>query len=288
MFTLRADPPRRLNAVAFSPDGARLAACGEMGAVKLWDLVTRAALKCPGAGRRSADRVFFAADGRELFVNRPGVLLALPLPAGKWSTRHAAADIVSSATPLGDGLAACFAQHGISRRLAVISLADGAPAWARPEGDAWHLACSADGRRVASVGGERVAVYDSATGEPVALHERPGEASPTALAISPDGSAAAFCAASNLHFLRLPEGTHAHHRLGKTHFLGVAWHPSGGFFATVNGDGKVDFWDGHTAERRGSFDWGLGKLTDITFDAAGDRAAACSESGHIILWDIDR
>jgi WD40 repeat protein len=68
----------------------------------------------------------------------------------------------------------------------------------------------------------------------------------------------------------------------------VAFHPSGAFFATANGDGKVDSWDSHTGERRESFDWGFGKLNDVTFDATGDRAACCSEAGEVVVWDVDR
>ena len=45
---------------------------------------------------------------------------------------------------------------------------------------------------------------------------------------------------------------------------------------------------GHTGERRESFDWGVGKLNDVTFDSTGDRAACCAETGEIVVWDVDR
>ncbi len=60
------------------------------------------------------------------------------------------------------------------------------------------------------------------------------------------------------------------------------------FLATANGDGKIDYWDATTGERRESFDWGVGKLYDIAFDAAGDRAATCSVKGDVVVWDVDR
>jgi hypothetical protein len=50
----------------------------------------------------------------------------------------------------------------------------------------------------------------------------------------------------------------------------------------------VDFWDAATGQRRESFDWGVGKLNDIAFDPAGDRAAVCSNSGQVVVWDVDR
>ena len=79
----------------------------------------------------------------------------------------------------------------------------------------------------------------------------------------------------------------AQHRLGRTHFLSVAFHPSGDFFATANGDGKVDYWDGHTGEHRQAFDWQVGMLNDVVFDPTGDRAACCSQSGAVVVWDVD-
>jgi WD40 repeat protein len=136
--------------------------------------------------------------------------------------------------------------------------------------------------------GGRISILDAETG---ALLGRIGDAGSgwvKAAAISPDGNSVAWCASANLHLQRLPPANvYVHHRIGKTHFSSVAWHPSGGFFATTNGDGKVDFWDAATGERSQSFDWGIGKLNDIAFDPAGDRAAVCSSTGQVVVWDID-
>src|SRR5262249_18376943 len=153
------------------------------------------------------------------------------------------------------------------------------------------IACSGDGQRVACahICG-RFSLLDAANGDLLLRLGAPGgkdQALTTALALSPDSRAAAWCASSNLHFLRLPDGPHVHHRLGRTHFLAIAWHPAGAFFATVNGDGKVDFWDATTGQRRESFEWGTPRLLDIAFDATGDRAACCAESGEIVVWDVD-
>ena len=39
---------------------------------------------------------------------------------------------------------------------------------------------------------------------------------------------------------------------------------------------------------RESFDWEVGKLNAVTFDANGDRAACCSQTGDVVVWDVDR
>jgi WD40 repeat protein len=56
----------------------------------------------------------------------------------------------------------------------------------------------------------------------------------------------------------------------------------------VSGDktGKVFLWDttGRVLKR---YDWGLGEVYGLTFDADGLRAAAVDASGKVVVWDID-
>ena len=65
------------------------------------------------------------------------------------------------------------------------------------------------------------------------------------------------------------------------------FHPSGNFLASANGDGKIDYWS-LSGEPLQSFDWGVGKVNDVTFDPTGDRAACCAQSGDVVVWDVDR
>ena len=39
--------------------------------------------------------------------------------------------------------------------------------------------------------------------------------------------------------------------------------------------------------RRESFDWGVGRVREVVFDAAGHRAACGSRSGTVVVWDVD-
>ncbi|MGL4555604.1 MAG: WD40 repeat domain-containing protein [Gemmataceae bacterium] len=150
------------------------------------------------------------------------------------------------------------------------------------------LACTPDGRTVAAgTGFGPVRVFRDGRELPCDLH---AGVEVKAVAVSPAGDAVAACALTHLWLWRLmPEAEEvAHVRLGKTHFRGAAWHPSGAFFATVNGDGAVDYWDARTGARRESFDWKTGKLHAVTFDDAGDRAACCALNGKVVVWDVDR
>jgi WD40 repeat protein len=133
-----------------------------------------------------------------------------------------------------------------------------------------------------------VGVRDASSGALVHKLGEPKGATVKALALSAHG-AVAWTAGSHLHLWKVdPPQEVAHHSLGRTHFLAVAFHPSGDFFATANGDGKIDYWDARTGAHGEAFDWGVGKLHDVIFDAAGDRAACCSTTGEIVVWDVDR
>lgn len=299
MFSLEASPPRRLNCLAFSPDGLRLATCGEKGVVKVWSLPARAEERCPTTGRKSNDLVFFGADGSELFALRRGpTLLTRPLPAGKWRERTCPAGAVRLITPVPKAPNAfCHLDGRRGEYLGLVSLPDFSPIRLHQLGQPGFetidapqaLACSADGNALVCADFGRCHLFSAECVALLGHWGHPVTALVSDIAVSPGGRAVAFCAASTLYFQRLaPDDTRVLHRLGKTHFMAVAWHPSGAFFATANGDGKVDYWDGHTGQHRESFDWKAGKLLDIAFDPTGDRAAACSEAGVVVVWDVDR
>ncbi len=289
MFTLlhRRTP---LRSPAFSPDGMKLAAAQARGGVVVWDLASREAECRLVTGRYALGVLYPAVD--QLFVHTWAALWHFDGPV-----------TVPQVVPRPDGYeyhavrGAAMAAGGSRLYLALSSSVHAlplpqpaAPAWSwGPEhrSDVWSLALAADGKTLA-VGMDlgRVALLDAATGAELETW-KVSRSRAAAVALSPGGKAVAWCAGSRLRLARRDCPDFIERSLGKTHFLGVAWHPSGAFFATVNGDGKADFWDAGTAERRESFDWGLGKLNGIAFDATGGRAAACSERGEIVVWDID-
>jgi WD40 repeat protein len=275
-----------LSCLAFSPDGQMLAAGGYRGTVLLWDLVAGKLLKKLPGFTRNVETVFFS--GNELY-GFEGVRLwmwdlAGDDPPQRRGTKDDLAFFAAAGSATGDRV--CVALHP---GLSCYSLPHFKSLWHTKFTWPRVLSFSADGRWLAcgdQNGG--VQVTDTATRK---KWRYPSDFGPEvkAVALSPDGQLIAWCAARNLHFCRVsPLEEIRHHILGKTHFLSVAWHPSGDFFATANGDGKVDYWDARTGEHRQAFDWGIGKLHDIVFDATGDRAACCGKSGDVVVWDVDR
>jgi WD40 repeat protein len=66
----------------------------------------------------------------------------------------------------------------------------------------------------------------------------------------------------------------------------VAFHPHDGTLYSVSWDGTVRLWDVATGAERKTFDWKLGRLTCLAVSPDGTRAAAGSEGGKVVIWDV--
>jgi WD40 repeat protein len=49
----------------------------------------------------------------------------------------------------------------------------------------------------------------------------------------------------------------------------------------------VQFWDAATGEPLREFDWSIGNVTALAFAPDGLTAAAGSDRGQIVIWDVD-
>jgi WD40 repeat protein len=67
----------------------------------------------------------------------------------------------------------------------------------------------------------------------------------------------------------------------------VAFHPSGRFCATVANDGIARYWDCSSLEQTQAFAWKAGKLQSLALSADGTLAAAGTDKGSVVLWDVD-
>lgn len=108
------------------------------------------------------------------------------------------------------------------------------------------------------------------------------------LAFAPGGEILAGTAGPRLRVWDVPGGRElALHKRGTKHFQGVSFTADGRYLATVSNDETVRIWDAYTWQEHKTFTWNIGKLLNIALDPEGFRAAAGSDKGQIIVWDLD-
>jgi WD40 repeat protein len=70
-------------------------------------------------------------------------------------------------------------------------------------------------------------------------------------------------------------------------FTGIAFHPSGKYLAATSNDETVKVYDTATWEVAHTFTWKIGKMKSVAFSPDGALAAAGSDKGQVLVWDVD-
>jgi WD40 repeat protein len=74
---------------------------------------------------------------------------------------------------------------------------------------------------------------------------------------------------------------------GRLYFTGLAFHPSGAYLATTSTDATVRVYNTASWEVARTLDWQVGKLRCIDFSPDGLLAAVGSDTGKVVIWDVD-
>ena len=74
---------------------------------------------------------------------------------------------------------------------------------------------------------------------------------------------------------------------GPKHFTGIAFHPSGRYLAATSNDATVKLYDTATWTVARTFAWDIGRLRSVAFSPDGTRAAVGSDTGKVLVWDVD-
>jgi WD40 repeat protein len=108
------------------------------------------------------------------------------------------------------------------------------------------------------------------------------------LSFSPDGRVLAGTAGPRLRVWDLAADREiALQKRGTKHFQGVSFTDDGRYLATVSNDETVRIWDARSWQEHTTFTWQIGRLLNIAFAPDGCRAAAGSDQGKIVIWDVD-
>jgi WD40 repeat protein len=71
------------------------------------------------------------------------------------------------------------------------------------------------------------------------------------------------------------------------HFTWAAFSRDGSRLATTSNDTAATIWDATTWEVRRRYAWDIGRLRVVCFAPDGLRCAAASDTGQIVVWDLD-
>jgi WD40 repeat protein len=291
--------PVSVNALAYHPSGARLAAANEDGTISIWDAATGALLgKRLATGLVGASALAFGPREGQIVVAAAdsGDLQLWDVRSGQMLARSAPAQRPRSAT------VAAFSADG--RRAAVGSRFDitlwDLEAW-RPTGSiaaaggevfiATHLAFNADGKRLASADMRApIQLWDvgsaRAIGAPLRLS--PSNTSASAVAFAPDGRRLA-AATSWIRLWDLEHRTPVGPPL-RGHEADVdrlVFSPNGDRLVSKATD-ALRLWDLDTVAPLGRILRGAGAgVRDVVVSPDGAHIAAGDAAGRVFLWRID-
>lgn len=135
----------------------------------------------------------------------------------------------------------------------------------------------------------RIAVRSLGTGELLVAKRNPNK-TVSGFALSPDGASAVVASEASLFLYRTEWLKAAPRKVpndNRKHFTGIAFHPSGRYLAATSNDATVKLYDTTTWEVARTFTWDIGRMRSIAFSPDGTLAAAGSDTGKVVVWDVD-
>lgn len=139
-------------------------------------------------------------------------------------------------------------------------------------------------------GTRHIVTRATATGDEL-RRSNPLAAEVTEWVLSPDGALAACRHTVWVHVYPLREDfTKPLATLRNTNrkeFTGIAFHPTGKYLAATSNDETVKLYDTATWEVAHTFTWKIGRMRSVCFSPDGSLAAAGSDKGQVVVWDVD-
>lgn len=292
--------------LAFAPDGRSLAAAGAAGVFR-WRALADAGRAELLNSPTWLDRVRFSADGRYLFTGRHELWRLEPGAPFATLRLWGGSNLLFDPSPTGPYVLVSqylSAAGGGRTRLALWRADD-----LTPNGKVWEQDLAgyaqhapqflADGARfvctesvsttAAPFALIRLVTRDTLTGAVVRTDDV-AEAFPYEALVAADGSRVALRGTNRITVFAVPptEGPPVALNSGsRKHFTAMAFHPSGRFLAATNNDHTVKLLDLATGAEERTFTWQMGRMRSVCFSPDGALAAAGTDKGQVVVWDVD-
>ena len=283
-----------VSAVAFSPDGKKLASSDE-NVIKLWDLATKAELLKLAGRVETVNSIAFSPDGKMFAsgANEPTVKLWDVSTGQQVRVLHAGRNVVGSVVFSPDGKVLAGADR---KSITLWEVATGRELWTQDAVSSWigALAFSPDGKTLASgsaadknMQAGRLVLWDAATGRALRTIESPKN--PNSVAFSPDGkliaggdlgSTVILWDVATGKLLRTLED-------GENGVESLAFSPDSRMLA-IGGHQVIGLWDFSVGRQLGILEGHSDSVASIAFSPDARILASGSRDGAIKLWDTLR
>ncbi|UCG32709.1 MAG: protein kinase [Phycisphaerales bacterium] len=277
-------------ALAFSPDGARVAARWGL-ALLVWNIETGTAEGARLGHTNTITSVAFHPDGKRIYTGSADETIKVwdAEPYEEPPVLRGHDDEVRGVAVSPDGSTIASASRDDTVRLWDAHSRREVQVLRGHVGDVETVAFSPDGRRLASAGDDKVIrIWDVGTGEPVAvLAAHPSAIRSLAWSSSPDGSEriASACWDGKLRCWDADSGDMTlevvAHAPG---FRGLAFSPDGGHAVTAGGDGAVRIWDAESGTQLREMVVPGVSLQCASFSPDGTRVTSGGNDGALYVW----
>lgn len=296
----------RIEAITFTSDGRHLVTGSNEGDLQVWVVPAgeRVAGYEPEEDIEAILGLVASPDGRWVFVAADSEPRGLRV--GTWTVDSLIARPSASADAVAVAADGRFVSAGtihpqaagVSQLVCWAPSADGTPTptWVRPLDGMCQGLAFLPGDRFASLEYTLdldevsvITVRNASSGDVLQIIESPNDRA-EGLLISPTGSRLVVRAGMTLlvwDVTALDDEPLKVKNTNRKHFTGVAFHPSSRWLAATSNDATVKLYDTATWTASRTYAWDIGRLRSVAFSPDGLLAAAGSDTGRVVVWDVD-